>query len=118
MTLANACCGFLRRRRSHGQRIAERPRGLTAEWFISYELCMATAHRVISVVVDPDLARQLRLEAARHGKSVSRFAREALRERLRPTARPRGRTSALLKLCGLAHGELVIHDLDRELYGR
>ena len=79
---------------------------------------MATTQRVISVVVDSDLERRLRSEAARHRKSLSRFAREVLQERVRPTTRPRGRASALLRLCGLAHGELLIHDLDRELYGR
>ncbi len=79
---------------------------------------MATTQRVISVVVDSDLERRLRSEAARHRKSLSGFACEVLQERVRPTTPPRGRTSALLKLCGLAHGELVMPDLDRELYER
>jgi len=79
---------------------------------------MATTQRVISVVVDSDLERRLRLEAARQHKSLSRLAREVLQERVRPATPPRGRSSALLKLCGLAHGELVIPDLDRELYER
>ena len=79
---------------------------------------MPTTQRVISIVVDRDLEHRLRSEAARQRKSLSRFAREALEGRVRPPApHPRGQ-SALLKLCGLAHGELVIPDLDRELYER
>jgi len=60
----------------------------------------------------------MRAEAARQRKSLSRLAREALEGRLRPPLRHPGRRSALLKLCGLAHGELAIADLDRELYER
>jgi hypothetical protein len=49
---------------------------------------------------------------------VSRFVRDLVEERLRPPpARRRGR-SALLGLCGLAHGEFVGVDADAELYGR
>jgi len=72
----------------------------------------------MSIVVDRQLHQHLRAEAARQGKSLSRFVRELLEERVpRPRLR-RGRRSALLKLCGLAHGELVTRDIDRELYGR
>jgi len=77
---------------------------------------MPTGHRIVSIVVERDLHQRMRAEAARHGKSVSRFVRDLLAERLRPArARSRGH-SALSRLCGLAHGELVITDVDRELY--
>ena len=79
---------------------------------------MPTTQRLMSVVVDRELQRRLRAEAARQGKSVSRFVRDILDEHVRPPRRRRGRRSALLKLCGLAHGQLLISDLDRELYGR
>jgi hypothetical protein len=79
---------------------------------------MPTTQRVISIVVDRDLEQRLRSEAGRQHKSLSRFAREALEGRVRPSTRQRRGPSALLKLCGLAHGELVIPDLDRELYER
>lgn len=72
---------------------------------------------MVSVVVDADLRRRLRVEASRQGKSVSRFVREILEERVRPPRRTGGRRSGLLSLCGLAHGELAGLDLDRELYG-
>ncbi len=78
---------------------------------------MATPQRVISVVVDRDLQQQLRAEAAQRGKSVSRYVRELLEEHVRPPRRRTARRSVLLKLSGLAHGELVISDIDRELYG-
>jgi len=71
----------------------------------------------MSVVVDRDLQQRLRAEAVRQGKSVSRFVRDILEERVRPARQRQGRRSALLKLCGLAHGELVLCDIDRELYG-
>jgi hypothetical protein len=77
---------------------------------------MPTTQRVISIVVDRDLDLRLRAEAARQGKSLSRFAREALEGRVRAAVQPAGGCSALLKLCALAHGELLVPDLDRELY--
>ena len=79
---------------------------------------MPTRERLVSVVVDRELHRRMRAEAARHRKSVSRFVRDILEERLRPAHRPRGSQSILLRLCGLAHGELAAIDVDRELYGR
>jgi hypothetical protein len=77
---------------------------------------MPTTQRVISIVVDRDLEQRLRSEAARQRKSLSRLAREALEGRVRPPIRPAGGRSTLLKLCALAHGELLVPDLDRELY--
>lgn len=79
---------------------------------------MPTTQRIISVVADRDLHERLRSEAARQRKSVSRLVREIVEERLRPPRRGTGRRAALLELSGLAHGELVIEDIDRELYGR
>jgi hypothetical protein len=77
---------------------------------------MPTTQRLVSVVLDPEVHARLRAEAAREGKSVSRLVRELVTERVgRPPAR-RPRHSPLLKLCGLADGELVVSDLDRELY--
>ncbi len=96
---------------------AKSVKSLTVPRFISYEPLMATAQWVMSVVVDRDLHQRLRAEAAQRGKSVSRYVRELLEEHVRPPRRRAGRRSALLKLCGLAHGELVISDIDRELYG-
>ena len=78
---------------------------------------MPTTQRLVSVVLDRDLHERVRAEAARRGKSVSRFVRELVAEHVRPP-RVRRRRSPLLGLCGLAHGELVIADIDRELYGR
>jgi hypothetical protein len=78
---------------------------------------MPTVQRVMSIVVDYELQQRLRAEAVRQGKSVSRFVRDILQERVMPAPRLRGRGSALLNLCGLAHGELVIADIDREIYG-
>lgn len=43
--------------------------------------------------------------------------RDLLEEHIRPPRVLKSRGSALLKLSGLAHGELVIADIDRELYG-
>ena len=79
---------------------------------------MPTRERLVSVVVDRELHRRMRTEAARHRKSVSRFVRDILEEHLPPAHRPRGSQSILLRLCGLAHGELAAIDVDRELYGR
>jgi hypothetical protein len=77
-----------------------------------------TTQRIISIVVDPELHERLRAAAHRSGKSVSRFVRELVEERVRPrSTRPRRGRSVLLKLCGLAHGELTGRDIDRELYG-
>ena len=90
---------------------------MTRLWLIGYEPGMPTAQHVMSVVVDRDLQQRLRAEAVRQGKSVSRFVRDILEERVRPARQRQGRRSALLKLCGLAHGELVLCDIDRELYG-
>ena len=78
---------------------------------------MPTTQRVISIVADRHLHERLRAEAARQGKSVSRFVRDLVEERVRPPRAPKSRRSALLKICGLAHGELVSIDVDRELYG-
>lgn len=79
---------------------------------------MPTTQRVISVVADRDLHERLRAEARRRGKSVSQLVRELVEEHVRPGGSRRGRRSALLKLCGLAKGELVGVDVDREVYGR
>jgi len=79
---------------------------------------MPTSHRVISIVADRDLYQRLRIEAARQGKSVSRFVRDLVEERIRERRGRGKRTSALLGLCGLPHGELVSVDVDREIYGR
>ncbi len=79
---------------------------------------MPTAHRVVSIVADRELHARLRAAAHRAGKSVSAFVRELVEERVRPRSmRPRHGRSVLLKLCGLAHGELTGVDVDRELYG-
>ena len=79
---------------------------------------MPTTQRVISIVADRQLQERLRVEAARQGKSVSRFVRDLIEQRVRPARGSRTRPSALLGLCGLAHGELVGIDVDAELYGR
>ena len=79
---------------------------------------MPTTQRVISIVADRDLHERVRAEAARHGKSVSRFVRELVEARVRRRGQRRARRSALLKLCGLARGELTAVEIDRELYGR
>jgi hypothetical protein len=79
---------------------------------------MPTMQRVISIVVDRDIEERLRSEASRQRKSLSRYAREALEGRVGLPVRHPGGRSALLKLCALAHGELLIPDLDRELYER
>lgn len=79
---------------------------------------MPTTQRVISIVADRHLHERLRAEAARQGKSVSRFVRDLIEERMRPARARRTRPSALLGLCGLAHGELAGLDVDAELYGR
>lgn len=80
-------------------------------------LIMPTTQRVISIVADRNLHERLRAEAARQGKSVSRFVRDLVEDRIRPPRVRKNRRSSLLKLCGLAHGELVAVDVDRELYG-
>ncbi len=72
----------------------------------------------MSIVVNADLQRRLRAEAGRHGKSVSRFVREILEERVPSPQVRHPRRSSLLKLCGLAHGELAGLSVDDELYGR
>lgn len=77
-----------------------------------------TTQRIISIVADRRLQELLRAEAARRGKSVSRFVRDLVEERLRPAPAKRRARSALLGLCGLAHGEFVDVDVDAELYGR
>jgi hypothetical protein len=69
-------------------------------------------------VIDSATVRRLRAEAARQGKSLSRLARDILTERVGTPVTRRGRRTSLLRLCGLAHGELTIPDLDRELYAR
>lgn len=79
---------------------------------------MPTRERVVSIVVDRELHRQMRAEATRQRKSVSRFVRDVLAERLRPQHRAGGSRTTLLRLCGLAHGELSAIDVDREVYGR
>ena len=78
---------------------------------------MPTRERVISVVADRQLQQRLRAEATRQGKSVSRLVREIVEERLRPSPARGRRRAALLRLSGLADGELVETDIDRELYG-
>jgi len=78
---------------------------------------MPTTQRLISIVADRDLHDRLKSEAARRGKSVSRFVRDLVEERVRPQRARGSRGSALLKLCGLAHGEFTSIDIDRELYG-
>ena len=60
----------------------------------------------------------MQAEAARQRKSVSRLVRELLQERLKPQRRRSSSRSTLVKLCGLAHGELAGIDIDGELYGR
>jgi len=79
---------------------------------------MPTTQRIISIVADRHLHERLRAEALRQGKSVSRFVRDLVEERVRPPRTRRKGGSALLGLCGLAHGELASVDIDRELYGR
>jgi plasmid stability protein len=78
---------------------------------------MPTRERLVSIVVDRELHGRIRAEAARQRKSVSAFVRDMLEERLRPRSRRPTAGSALLRLCGLAHGELSGTDVDRELYG-
>jgi hypothetical protein len=80
-------------------------------------MIMPTSQRVISIVADRRLHERVRAEAVRQGKSVSRFIRDLVEERVRPPRGRANRPSALLKLCGLAHGELASVDVDRELYG-
>jgi hypothetical protein len=79
---------------------------------------MPTRQRLVSIVVDRELHRRMQAEAARQRKSVSPFVRDVLQERLRPARRSASSRSTLLRLCGLAHGELSTIDVDRELYGR
>jgi len=79
---------------------------------------MPTRERVVSIVVDRELHRRMQTEAARQRKSVSRLVREVLQERLKPRRRHSGSRSTLVRLCGLAHGELAGIDIDGELYGR
>ena len=81
-------------------------------------LVVPTTQRIISIVADRHLHERLRAEAVRQGKSVSRFVRELVEERVRPARTRPKRRSALLALCGLAHGEFVPVDIDVELYGR
>lgn len=78
---------------------------------------MPTGHRIMSIVVDRQWHHRVRAEAAQQGKSVSRFVRDLLAERVRPPRTRRRGHSVLLKLCRLAHGELVGTDVDRELHG-
>jgi len=79
---------------------------------------MPTAHKIVSIVADRELHTRLRAAAQRAGKSVSAFVRELVAERVRPQRkRSRSDQSVLLKLCGLAHGELAGADVDTELYG-
>jgi len=81
--------------------------------------CMPTAHKVVSIVTDRELHTRLRTAAHRAGKSVSAFVRELVEERVRPRrARSGNARNVLLKLCGIAHGELAGLDVDRELYDR
>jgi len=79
---------------------------------------MPTRQRLVSIVVDRELHRRMQAEAARQRKSVSRLVREVLAAHLQPPRRAPGSRSTLLRLCGLAHGELSALDVDRELYGR
>jgi hypothetical protein len=79
---------------------------------------MPTRQRLVSIVVDRELHRRMQAEATRQKKSVSRFVRDVLAERLQPPRRSAGSRSTLLRLCGLAHGELSAIDVDHELYGR
>jgi hypothetical protein len=72
---------------------------------------------LVSIVLDGDLYQRVRAEAGRQGKSVSRFVRDVLAERLRRRPARNASGSALMKLCGLARGELARADIDDELYG-
>jgi DNA polymerase III delta subunit len=79
---------------------------------------MPTRDRLVSIVVDRELHRRIQAEATQQRKSVSRFVRDLLAERLQPPRRrPRSR-NALLRLCGLAHGELSVTNVDVEVYDR
>jgi hypothetical protein len=79
---------------------------------------MPTRERVVSIVVDRELHRRMQAEAVRQRKSVSRLVRDILKERLTTPRRRPGSRSTLVRLCGLAHGELAGIDVDGELYGR
>ncbi|MBI3769230.1 MAG: ribbon-helix-helix protein, CopG family [Deltaproteobacteria bacterium] len=80
---------------------------------------MPTSRHIISISLDPELHERVRTAARGAGKSVSRFIRELIEKRVQPpSTRRRQGSSVLLKLCGLAHGELATRDVDHELYGR
>jgi uncharacterized protein (DUF433 family) len=76
---------------------------------------MPTRDRVVSIVVDREPHRRMQAEATRRRKSVSRFVRDLLAERLLPQRRQADSRNTLLRLCGLAHGELSQVDVDEEL---
>lgn len=79
---------------------------------------MPTTQRIISIVADRQLHERLRAEAFRQGKSVSRFVRDLVAERVGRSPARRKRRSTLLGLCGLAHGEFVSVEVEDELCGR
>jgi plasmid stability protein len=77
---------------------------------------MPTTQQLVTITVDADLQRRLRRAASTSGRSVSRFVREILEARLRPARTHSGRCP-LLRVAGIARGELSGLRIDDELYG-
>jgi hypothetical protein len=69
----------------------------------------------VSILVDQALHRRMQAEAVRQRTSVSRLVRDMLEDRLTPPRREPVSSTTLLRLCGLAHGELAGIDIDGEL---
>lgn len=72
---------------------------------------------LVTISLEADLRRELKRAANAEGKSVSRYIRDVLRERLEPPRRQSTRKCPLLAVSGVANGELTGLDIDAELYG-